>query len=105
MFGFFRKLSRSRLSFEQLKILQFVTQQVVISIEGSVDLPGARKKAIAIELVGQILQEMNLVVPNSLVDALIESAVGVLKALDKSLERATHPKFSLDLSGRPRSGN
>jgi hypothetical protein len=105
MFGFFRKLSRSRLSFEQLKILQFVTQQVVISIEGSVDLPGARKKAIAIELVGQILQEMNLVVPNSLVDALIESAVGVLKALDKSLERATRPKFSLDLSGRSRSGN
>jgi hypothetical protein len=105
MFGFFKKLSQSRLSFEQLKILQFVTQQVVISIEGSVDLPGAEKKAVAVEMVGQILQEMKLVAPNSLVDALIEASVGVLKALDKSLEKAARPKFSLDLSGRPRSGN
>lgn len=105
MFGFFKKLSQSRLSFEQLKILQFVTQQVVISIEGTVDLPGAEKKAVAVELVGRVLQEMNLVAPDSLVDALIESAVGVLKALDKSLERVARPTYSFDISGRPKTGN
>jgi hypothetical protein len=105
MFGFLKKLRRARLSFEQLKILQFIVGQVVISVEGSVKLPGAGKKALAIELVGQILKEMDLVAPDSLVDALVESTVSVLKALDKSLETASQPKFSLDLSGRPQSGN
>ena len=105
MFGFLNKIRKHKLSFEQLKALQFVVQQVVVSIEGSMKLEGAEKKALALQVIGEILDEMNLVAPDSLVDALIESAVTVLKALDKTLEDAARPKFTMDISGRPQTGN
>ena len=51
MIGFLKNLvSKKRLSYEQLQIIQLVAQQVVLSVEGSVNLPGARKKAMALEL-------------------------------------------------------
>ena len=103
MLGFLKKLIQKKLNFEQLQILQLVAQQVVLSVEGSVNLPGADKKAVALELAAQILEEMGLVVPNSLVDTMIESAVQILKALDKSKE--SKPKFTVDLSGKPQTGN
>ena len=105
MFGFLNKLRKKTLSFEQLRILQLIAQQVVLSVEGSVKLPGADKKAVALELMAQILEEIGLVAPGSLVDALLESAVSILKAVDKALEKETKPNFSFDISGRPKSGN
>ena len=105
MFGFLKKLSQKRLTYEQLKILQLVSQQVVLSVEGSAKLPGASKKALALELTAQILQEMKLTAPQSLVDAMLESAVSILKAVDKALEKEANPKFSFDISGRPKTGN
>ena len=95
----------SKIELVQLKILQMVTQQVVLSVEGTVRLPGGGKKALAVELVGKILEEMKLVAPDSLVDALIESAVSILKALDKANEKAAASKISFDISGRPKTGN
>ena len=103
MLGFLKKLIQKKLNFEQLQILQLVAQQVVLSVEGSVNLPGADKKAVALELAAQILEEMGLVVPDSLVDTMIESAVQILKAIDKSKE--SKPKFTVVLSGRPQTGN
>lgn len=105
MFGFLKKLARKRLDFEQLQILQLVTQQVVLSVEGSVQMPGAKKKAVAVQLAGQILEEMDLVAPDSLVDTMIESSVRVLKSVDKIVENEARPKFSVDISGRPGTGN
>jgi len=105
MFGFLKKIRKQSISYEQLKILQMVTQQVVLSVESSVKVPGAEKKALALEIVGKILQEMRLIAPESLVDAMLESAVSVLRALEKAQEEASRPKFSLDISGRPKSGN
>ena len=111
MLGFLKKLTQKQLSFEQLKILQLVTQQVVLSVEGSVKLPGSDKKAVALELAAQILQEMGVVAPDSLVDAMwpfgnadaFESSVQILKVIDKSKE--SKPKYSFDLSGKPKTGN
>ena len=104
MFGFLKKFfSRERLTYEQLQIIQLVAQQVVLSLEGSVHLPGAQKKAMALELMAQMLEEMGIVVPDSLVDAMLESAVAILKAMDKMAD--AKPKFSFDISGRPKSGN
>ncbi len=103
MLGFLKKLTQKQLSFEQLKILQLVTQQVVLSVEGSVKLPGSDKKAVALELAAQILQEMGVVAPDSLVDAMIESSVQILKVIDKTKE--SKPKYSFDLSGKPKTGN
>ena len=103
MFGFIKRAAKKQLNFEQLQILQLVVQQVVLSIDGSIKLPGASKKAMALELVGQISEELNLVAPDSLVDAMIESAVQILKSM-ASL-RESKPKFSFDISGRPGTGN
>lgn len=83
MMSFLKNLVRKRLSFEQLQILQLVTQQVVLSVEGSVQMPGAKKKALVVELVGQILEEIGLVAPDSLIDATIESSVCILKSLSE----------------------
>ena len=99
MFGFLNKLRKKTMSFEQLRILQLIAQQVVLSVEGSVKLPGAEKKAVALELMAQILEEIGLVAPGSLVDAMLESAVSILKAVDKALEKESKPKFSFDISG------
>ena len=103
MLGFLKKLIQKKLNFEQLQIIQLVAQQVVLSVEGSVKLPGSDKKAVALELAAQILQEMGVVAPDSLVDAMIEPSVQILKAIDKS--RESKPKFTVDLSGRPQTGN
>ena len=103
MFGFIKRAAKKQLNFEQLQILQLVVQQVVLSIDGSIKLPGASKKAMALELVGQISEELNLVAPDSLVDAMIESAVQILKSM-ASL-RESKPKFSFYISGRPGTGN
>lgn len=104
MFGFLKGLfSKKRLSYEQLQIIQFIAQQVVISIEGSVSVPGASKKAMALELMAQMLEELEIVAPDSLVDAMLESAVAILKAMDKALQ--ARPKYSFDLTGRPQTGN
>jgi Bacteriophage holin of superfamily 6 (Holin_LLH) len=105
MFGFLKRVARQPLNFEQLQILQIVVQQVVLSVEGTLKVPGANKKAVAIELVGQILEDLHLVAPDSLVDAMIESAVSILKSLDRVIEREAKPRYTFDLSGRPESGN
>jgi len=104
MMGFFKTLfSQKRLNYEQLQIIQFLAQQVVLSLEGSVNMPGAQKKAMALELMAKMLEEMKIVAPDSLVDAMLESAVMILKALDKAAE--AKPKYTFDLSGRPKTGN
>lgn len=105
MFGFLKKLTQKKLSFEQLQILQLVAQQVVLSVDGAIEMPGAQKKAVAIELTAQILEEMGLTAPDSLVDAMLESSVSVLKAMDRALEKDSKPKFTFDISGRPKTGN
>jgi hypothetical protein len=104
MFGFLNKIRKKRLNYEQLQILQFLAQQVVLSVEGSVRLPGSGKKALAIELMGQLLEELELVAPESLLDALIESSVSILRVLEPTKEAIT-PKTRLDLSGQPPTGN
>ena len=105
MFGFLKRAARRRLSFEQLQILVLVAQQVVLSVEGTLQMPGTSKKAVAMELVAQILKEMGLVAPESLVDTVIESAVKIPKTLDQKVESEVKPRFSLDITGRPKTGN
>lgn len=79
---FFKKLVKSMKSpsLEKLQVLHFVAQQVVLSVESSVKLPGPNKKAVAVELTGKILEEMGVVAPGSLVDTLIESSVHIMNA-------------------------
>lgn len=117
MFEFFNFARKRRLNYDQLQTLQMVAQQVVLSLEGSVKIPGAAKKAIAIKLVGELLEEMNIIAPDSLVDIAIEAAARLLKALDAQAlppEPRAQPvspfvpersSIKLDISGRPGSGN
>ena len=106
MFNFLRRSRRSRLSFDELQIMQMITQLVVLSVDGAVKIPGATKKALALQLSGELLQEMGVVAPESLVDTAIEASVRLLKALEKP-PQPDKPDFGfkLDLSGKPKSGN
>ena len=83
MFDFF-SLSRRKKhpTPTQLQTLQMVAQQVVLSLEGSVKLPGAAKKALAFKLVVELAEELGIVAPDSLVDLAIEASVRLLRALD-----------------------
>lgn len=107
MFEFFNFARKRRLNYEQLQTLQMVAQQVVLSLEGSVKVPGAAKKALALKFVGELLEQLDIVAPDSLIDTAIEASVKLLKALDSQvLPRAEPvPGFKLDISGRPSTGN
>ena len=108
----------------QLQTLQMVAQQVVLSLEGSIEVPGAAKKALALKFdgdvtpsaLGELLEQLDIVAPDSLdrsgnadaCDTAIEASVKLLKALDSQvLPRAEPvvPSFKLDISGRPKTGN
>ena len=119
MFDIFNFARKRRLSFEQLQTLQMVAQQVVLSLEGSIKIPGAAKKALALKLMGELLEEIGIVAPDSLIDTAIEASDGdvtpsafkILKALESESQAPPMPKappipsFKLDISGRPSSGN
>ena len=117
MLEFFNFARKRRLSYDQLQTLQMVAQQVVLSLEGSVKIPGAAKKALALKLMGELLEELGIVAPESLdrsgnadaCDTAIEAAARLLKALDvQSLPpqpRGQPSGQKLDISGRPASGN
>ncbi len=117
MFDFFNFVRKRRLSYDQLQTLQMVAQQVVLSLEGSIRLPGAAKKALALKLdcvtppaLGELLEDLGIVAPDSLMDIAIEAAVKLLKALDTETlpplpRQEPMSGFKLDISGRPASGN
>lgn len=91
--------------------MQMIVQQVVLSVDGAVKIPGATKKALALQLSGELLEEMGVIAPDSLVDTAIEASVRLLRALDKPPQRNESQRdkpdfgFKLDLSGKPKSGN
>ena len=119
MFDIFNFARKRRLSFEQLQTLQMVSQQVVLSLEGSIKIPGAAKKALALKLMGELLEQIGIVAPESLIDTVIEasdgdvtpSALKILKALD--LESTPPPmptarplpSFKLDIGDRSSRDN
>jgi hypothetical protein len=109
MLEFFNFARKRRLSHDQLQIVQMVAQQVVLSLEGSVRIPGAAKKAMALKVAGELLEERGIVAPDSLIDVSIETAVKLLKALDvRTLPpepRAELNSPRVDASGRPPTGN
>lgn len=108
MFEFFNFASKRRLSLDQLQTLQMVAQQVVLSLEGSVRIPGTAKKALALQIVGELLEKTGIVAPDSLLDIAIEAAVKLLKAVDAQalpLVESEKPIVKVDISGRPQTGN
>lgn len=110
MFEFFNFARKRRLTHDQLQTLQMVAQQVVLSLEGSVKIPGAAKKAVALQIVGELLEDLKITAPDSLIDISIEIAVKLLKAMDlQSLPPEARPKpvssIKLDISGRPATGS
>lgn len=113
MFEFFNFVRKRRLNYDQLQTLQMVCQQVVLALEGSVKLPGAAKKGLALKLAGELLEDLGIVAPDSLMDIAIEASVKLLKALDtEALPSQPPPSIKLDVprqagprSGRPATGN
>lgn len=99
MFGFLKNLTKRPVSFEHLQIMQMIAQQVVLSVEGSVRIPGAAKKAMALKLTGAILKEVGVVAPDSAMDTAIEASVQMMKLLGRENKTFSYPK--VDISGRP----
>ena len=91
MFEFFQFSRKRTLNFDQLQTLQMIAQQVVLSLEGSVRIPGPAKKRLALKLTAELLDELGIVAPDSLVDTAIEAAAKLLKALDAQLLSAGSP--------------
>ena len=109
MFDIFNFARKRRLSFEQLQTLQMVAQQVVLSLEGSIKIPGAAKKALALKLMGELLEEIGIVAPDSLIDTAIEASVKILKALDLGSNPPVPtapplPSFKFDISDNSDKG-
>lgn len=118
MFDFFNFVRKRRLNYDQLQTLQMdrsgnasaLAQQVVLSLEGSIKLPGAAKKALALKLVGDLLEDLGIVASDSLVDVAIEASVKLLNALDtESLPLLPRQEplsgFQLETSGHSASRN
>ena len=116
MFEFFNFARQRRLNLDQLQTLQMVAQQVVLSLESSVRIPGTAKKALALQIVGELLEKTGIVAPDSLIDIAIEAAVQLLKAVDSQAlplvesealppRSPAQPSSKLDISGRPPTGN
>jgi hypothetical protein len=115
MFEFFNFARKRRLNYDQLQTLQMVAQQVVLSLDGSVKIPGAAKKALALKFVGELLEQLDIVAPDSLIDVSIEAAVKLLRVLDTQTlppqptpEPGSGKRQAIKLpsvSGRPPTGN
>ena len=109
MFEFLNFARKRRLNFDQLQTLQMVAQQVVLSLEGSIKVPGTAKKALALNIVGELLEKLEIVAPDSLVDTAIEASVKLLKALDSQAlppepRPELKPSAKVDVTGRPATG-
>lgn len=88
MFEFFNFAKKRRLSFSDLQTVQMVAQQVVLSLEGTVELPGATKKALAQKLTAELLEEIGIPAPDSIQGVAIEAAVKVMRELNSSPAKA-----------------
>lgn len=119
MFNFLNSFRKQKLNYEQLQMLQTISQQVVFSVEGSVRIPGAQKKALAMSILRDLLRKLEIVAPDSLLDVAIEASVALLKALSKEKtsspwqESSVVPSFEVpkptalkldNISGKPSTG-
>lgn len=93
MFEFFNFVRKKRLTHDQLQTVQMVAQQVTLSLEGSVRLPGAAKKALALRLVSEISEELGIMAPDSLMDVAIEAAVRAAKVAGERSSELTRSRI------------
>lgn len=65
---------------EKLRFIEALSEQVVWVIEKNLITPGPRKKQLALQMLGDILQERGLHAHPALLDQAVESSVRVMRA-------------------------
>lgn len=77
---------RPRVSHEAVRTVQIVAEQVVMSVEQTFRMAGERKKQLALKLLADLLAEIDIKVPDLLLDTAIEAAVRAMKILEQAAD-------------------
>ncbi|MBI3927289.1 MAG: hypothetical protein HY319_17260 [Armatimonadetes bacterium] len=86
VFPFFT--SRRRLSAEMLRTVQTVAEQVVMAVEQTFRMSGDKKKHMAVKVAREILAELEIQVPELVLDTAIEASVRVMNLLELAVGAA-----------------
>lgn len=85
-FSFFGK--RQSITYNHLRVLQILSFQAICMWDLEAGLSVAKKKEMACEQTHVLVSEMNIAVPDALVEAAVESSFYVLKRVSKDPESA-----------------
>ncbi len=76
---------KKRLSFEELRSVQAIADQVVLCMEQTMRMPGPEKKKLAVKVAASLLKDAGIPCPDSLVDTAIEASVRVMNLLESQV--------------------
>lgn len=78
-----------RLSFDEIRSVQAIADQVVLALEQTMKMPGPQKKALAVQVATSLLADGGIRVPVQVVDTAIEASVRVMNLLEQ--KESNHP--------------
>ena len=73
---------QKKLSFDEIRSIQAIADQVVLCLEQTMTLPGDQKKELALKVVLSLLKDSGILCPPSVVDTAIEASVRVMNLLE-----------------------
>ncbi len=104
MWSFLDSLRKKKLTAEQLQIVLGVAQQVVLSLEQTEPGSSEKKKSMALTLLRDLLNNLGILAPDSLLDVAIEASVRVLRPLE-SPTKLQNPFGEITPSGLSKPSN
>lgn len=70
----FRRKKTTSLSFDEVQIVQLIVQQTVLTVEGLEDIPHGDRSRLACALAVDLLEDMGIWAPASLIETLVEAS-------------------------------
>ena len=80
---------RKKLSFDEIRSIQAIADQVVLSLEQTFRFLGDQKKELALKVVASLLEDSGIRCPRSVMDSAIEASVRVMNLME---DRAKKPR-------------
>lgn len=75
---------RKRLSFDEIRSVQAIADQVVLCLEQTMRLPGDQKKDLALKVALSLCEDSGILCPLSVVETAVEASVRVMNLLEGS---------------------
>ena len=75
---------RRFLTFEELRTIQVLSQQIILSLDTAIDISSYDKKELAFENLKEILEEIGIKAPNSVLQTAIEASWRILEICETS---------------------